>query len=144
LCRQKKEEATIVENVLTFRGRGDLFMKKSAWILGAFIACSSASLSAADAPMSNGTNQPVDCSQLTPEEQDFASQMMDMKNRAAFCSKFTPEQRTRCMQLMGQPDSNGTPMNADQACMQVMKNGSMPAPATPQKSTGMKGGCPVQ
>jgi hypothetical protein len=121
-------------------------MKKFTWALSAFLVISSASLVAADTSMSpsNGTDQTVDCSQLTPQEQDFASQMMDMKNRAMFCSQFTPEQRTKSMQLMGQPDSNGNPMNADQACMQVMKSSPTSAPTTQQKSTGTKGGCPVQ
>lgn len=116
-------------------------MKEFTGGLSILIAVSCGSLFAAPVSTPPSIVQGPDCTQLTEAEQDFAAQIMDMNNKTAFCSQFTLEQRDQCMQLLGQPDNNGNPMNADQACMQVMGSNT---PMTQQKSTGVRGGCPVQ
>jgi hypothetical protein len=87
-------------------------------------------------------DQMADCSQLTPDEQNFANQMMDMNNRNMFCTQFTPQQRRQAMQMMGQQDSSGNMMNADQSVQQVMQMGGM-TPMNQQKNRST-GGCPVK
>ncbi|MGC1878471.1 MAG: hypothetical protein WA347_06880 [Rhabdochlamydiaceae bacterium] len=77
-------------------------------------------------------NQTPDCSQLTADEQNFANQLMDMNNRSMFCTRFTPQQRQQAMQMMGQTDTSGNMMNADQAVQRVMqRNGMTPMNQTP-------------
>jgi hypothetical protein len=124
-------------------------MKKFAFCLSSLIATASASLFAAPASYgSNGTGQQgqmmqtPDCSQLRPDEQIFAAQIMDMNNRAMFCSQFSRQQRQQAMQMNGQRDDSGNVMNADQAVQQAMGSAPMMTPSTQQKSSN--GGCPVQ
>ena len=83
-----------------------------------------------------------ECGKLTQSEQNFSSQIMDMNNRTMFCSQFTMQQRQQAMQLMGQPDSSGNIMNADQAVQEVMGSGTT-APMTQPKMRSPSGGCPV-
>jgi hypothetical protein len=78
-----------------------------------------------------------DCSQLNPDEQDFANQITDTNNKSTFCSQFTPQQRKQAMQMMNQPDAQGNMMNADQSVQQVMINSG-------QRRTRTGGGCPVK
>lgn len=80
------------------------------------------------------------CSQLTPAEQNFAAQVIDMNNKEAFCSQFTAAQRRQAMQMMGQPDGSGNRMTADQAIQQVMSTTVPPA----NKTRPRTGGCPVK
>jgi uncharacterized membrane protein len=83
---------------------------------------------------------PADCSKMSADEQNFASQMSDMNNKSMFCSQFTPQQRQQAMQMMGQPDASGNMMSADQAVQQVMQSST---PST-QRRTRAGGGCPVK
>jgi len=119
-------------------------MKKLTLCLGALIATLSSSLSAA--PPANGKaqsgqmmNQPAGCNQMTAEEQNFCSQIMDMNNKMLFCSKFTPQQKQQAMQMMGQMDASGNMMTADQAVQQVQGAGA--ATSTKPKTSG---GCPAK
>jgi hypothetical protein len=88
-----------------------------------------------------GQTATPDCSQLNQAEQNFAAQIMDINNRAMFCSQFSIQERQQAMQMMGQPDSSGNLMNADQAVQQVMGSGSMPMSQQKPRSSG---GCPVK
>jgi hypothetical protein len=83
-----------------------------------------------------------DCTKLTSDEQSFANQVLDMNNRTMFCTQFTVSQRRQAMQMMGQQDTSGNMMTADQAVKQVMQNNGM----TPmnQRGTSSSGGCPVK
>ncbi len=83
-----------------------------------------------------------DCTQLTPDEQNFANQVNDMNNKMMFCTQFTSQQRQQAMQMMGQMDATGNMMTADQAVKQVMQNNGM-TPMSQQKSRS-SGGCPVK
>jgi hypothetical protein len=65
------------------------------------------------------STQTTDCSKLTSKEQAFAAQIITKNNKRRFCSQFTPAQRQQAMQLMGQLDGNGNPMDADQAIQRV-------------------------
>jgi uncharacterized membrane protein len=104
-------------------------MKKTA-LFCAFVLAATASLSAA--PKGNtklgqmqGQDEMVDCTQLTPDEQNFSNQLMDMNNRNMFCTQFTRQQRQQAMQMMGRQDDSGNMMNADQSVQQVMQMGGM-------------------
>lgn len=131
-------------------------MKKYASLFFCALALSSSPLIAASASSSDSTGQkpsnkvvqqaspqtkaaPSDCSQMSADEQDFANQLMDMKNRSMFCSQFTAQQRQQAMQMMGQTDASGNVMNADQAVQQVMQ---MSPPTQMRPRSG--GGCPVK
>jgi hypothetical protein len=131
-------------------------MKKRAFCLIIMIAATS-TLLFADPTSSGGSNTPSpaippnqqgqmmqgqmmqapDCSQLTQDEQNFAAQVMNMNNRAMFCNQFTPQQRQQAMQMMGQQDSSGNAMSADQAVQQVMGSSA-------QQTTRASRGCPVK
>ncbi len=134
-------------------------MKKFAYCLGALAATAGLQLFAAPASANGATGQQPangasqqgqmmmqtpNCNQLTPAEQNFAAQIMDMNNKTMFCTQFTAQQRQQAMQMMGQTDSSGNKMNADQAVQQVMGSGSMSTPATQQKPRTSGGACPVK
>lgn len=121
-------------------------MKKCTIGLSVFIASIACSLFAAQAPANAPAQagQNMNCSQLSQAEQNFAAQIMDMNNKMMFCSQMTMQQRQQAMQMMGQPDSSGNVMNADQAVQQVMGSSPMMAPQTQPKSNASSGGCPVQ
>lgn len=96
--------------------------------------------SAPVAPMPQATPTPqtsVDCSTLTPDEQQFAYGLIQ-DNRSMFCGKFTDVQRAAAMQLTSQPDPTGVLLSPDQAVMRVAAANNL----TPQKKSG--GGCPVK
>jgi len=123
-------------------------MKKLAMVISAFIATAGSPLLADTGSnyddntygQDDVMNQSSDCARLREEEQYFATQIMDANNKSMFCSQFTAEQRQRAMQMLGQLDSSGTKMNADQAVMRVR---SMSSPgAKTQTRTG--GACPVR
>lgn len=127
-------------------------MKKMAFCLNTLLAFLGFSLiAAAPAPLPPRSATPAqgqtpvatDCSHLSQREQDFSAQITDPKKRAAFCSEFTMQQRQHAMQLMGQPDSSGNLMNADQAVQEVMGSGTM-VPMTQQNMNSSGGGCPVK
>lgn len=90
--------------------------------------------------MQGQNGQAPDCSQLSPDEQNFAAQLMDMTNKRMFCTQFTSQQRQQAMQMMGQPDASGNTMSADQAVTNVMGMGAMSPGA--QSRTGAGGACP--
>jgi len=79
----------------------------------------------------------VDCSSLSPDEQQFAYGLT-ADNRAMFCGKFTPVQRASAMQLTSQPDPTGALLSPDQAVVKVAGANNV----APQKKSG--GGCPVK
>ncbi len=134
-------------------------MKKFAFCVSALALAAGSQLFAAPASANGATGQQPasgsaqqgqmmmqspNCSQLTQTEQNFAAQIMDMNNRTMFCTQFTAQQRQQAMQMMGQPDSSGNTMNADQAVQQVMGSGSMPSPATQPRPRTSGGACPVK
>ncbi len=82
---------------------------------------------------------PGDCSDMSDDEQDFASQLNDT-NSMMFCSKMTPMQRQKAMQMAGMRGPSGTKMSPDDAVQNVMKNSGM------QGGKGQRGSsaCPVQ
>jgi hypothetical protein len=82
---------------------------------------------------------PADCSEMSEDEQDFASQLNDA-NSKTFCSKMTPMQRQKAMQMTGMRGSSGTKISPDDAVQNVMKNSGM------QGGKGQRGSgaCPVQ
>jgi hypothetical protein len=131
-------------------------MKKATFFLSVLLLVASASLFAATAKgntqlgqmqnqgqMNQGQmmNQP-DCTKLTADEQNFANQLNDMNNKSMFCTQFTPQQRQQAMQMMGQTDTSGNMMTADQAVQRTMQNNGM----TPMMQSRGKasGGCPVK
>ncbi len=77
--------------------------------------------------------QMMDCSTMSQEMQQFASQLSPM-NKALFCGKFTDVQRASAMQMASTPDASGMTMSPDMA---VQKVGS----PSPQKTPT---GCPVK
>lgn len=93
-------------------------------------------------PAQGQTPVNTDCNNLSQSEQNFSAQIMDAQNRTAFCSQFTMQQRQQAMQLMGQPDSSGNIMNADQAVQEVLGSGAA-VPMTQQNMRSSSGGCPV-
>ncbi|MES2345246.1 MAG: hypothetical protein V4494_04845 [Chlamydiota bacterium] len=98
----------------------------------------------ADAPVqapapTDMTQQNIDCSALSSEMQQFASQLSDA-NRLVFCNKFSTDQRNTAMDLAGQPDSAGNMMSADMAVQKTAKENNLLSPSQPQSS----GGCPVK
>ncbi len=127
-------------------------MKKMAICLNTLLVIFGfSSMSAAPAPLPPRSATPaqgqtpvtMDCSHLSQAEQNFSVQIMNPKNREAFCSDFTMQQRQQAMQLVGQPDSSGNIMNADQAVQEVMESGTM-VPMTQQNMNSSRGGCPVK
>ncbi len=93
--------------------------------------------------MTDQQNVRASCAKLTSDEQNFANQMMDMNNRNMFCTQFTKQQRQQAMRMMGQQDSAGNTMNADQSVQQVMQMGGM-SPMSNQQKSRASGGCPVK
>jgi hypothetical protein len=87
------------------------------------------------------TGNAPDCSKMSPAEQSFANQLTDMGNKGIFCSQFSSQQRQQAMQMVGQPDTSGNVMNADQAVNQVLLQSQTPA-TQPKKRAG--GACPVK
>ena len=123
-------------------------MKKMAHLSALFAF--TALFAAAPAPLPPRSSSPAqgqtpvntECNHLSQAEQSFSAQVMDAQNKAAFCSQFTMQQRQQAMQLMGQPDSSGNIMNADQAVQEVLGSAAA-VPMTQQNMRPSGGGCPV-
>jgi|GEM_PF-6920139 len=90
----------------------------------------------ADEPMMSQS----DCSALSSDEQDFASQLNDA-NAMMFCSKMTPMQRQKAMQMSGMQGSSGAQMSPDDAVQKVMQNSGGQMNKGNRKGAGA---CPVQ
>lgn len=93
----------------------------------------------------NGKNMMApksDCSQLTPDEIDFANQLSPV-NKALFCGKFSADMRASAMEQSGQMGNNGTLITNDQAVEKVAKDNGvmMAAPAAPAQR---QGSCPTK
>lgn len=133
-------------------------MKKSRLFLGGLLllaACKSAPAPQAQAPTTQQMQQmmqpPANCSNLTPDEQNFSYQLTNPNNQSMFCSQFTPDQRMQAMQMAGQPMAGGNTMSPDQAVQQVMKNNRMAPMSAPTNQNGNNGysntnggACPVK
>ena len=141
-------------------------MKKNAFFLSALVITASCGANDKDrnggnqseiaaAGMSQGQQNPMtpsmgmppagpNCTALTPNEQVFAGQIMEMDNKMMFCSQFTPQQRQMAMQMVGKPDAAGNKMSADGAVQQVMQTNGMMAPAASPKGRPSGGSCPVK
>ena len=124
-------------------------MKKNIVLLSFVMLTATSILSAATAKSEKKIaqqqcqSQPMmgaDCSKMSPSEKSFAGQLTDMNNKTMFCSQFTPQQRQQAMTMMGQTDTYGNAMNADQAVQKVMQSGQT-APAQPKRPAGA---CPVK
>lgn len=97
-------------------------------------------------PMQN--NQPnmapkgkADCSQLSPDEQDFATQL-SAPHRMVFCNKFDSEMRASAMEAAGQMGTSGMLVTNDQAVEQVARDNNMMMPMAPAKR--QSSGCPAK
>ena len=90
----------------------------------------------ADEPMMSQS----DCSALSSDEQDFASQLND-GNAMMFCSKMTPVQRQKAMQMAGMQGPSGAQMSPDDAVQKVMQNSGGQMNKGNRKGAGA---CPVQ
>lgn len=80
----------------------------------------------------------ADCSGMSSDVQQFAGQL-SAQSKAIFCGEFTEAQRATAMQMVGQPDDTGVPMNPDQT---VQKVASMKA--APSQQSKVPTGCPVK
>lgn len=79
----------------------------------------------------------MDCSMMSPEVQQFASQMTP-ENKTMFCGQFTDGQRASAMQMASTQDATGMTMSPDEAVQKV----SGASGANPQTKTPT--GCPVK
>lgn len=97
------------------------------------------------APMQNNSQQNMmgkaDCSQLSPDEQDFATQL-SAPHRMMFCNKFDAGMRGAAMEASGQMGTNGMLVTNDQAVEQVAKDNNMMMPMAPAKR--QTSGCPAK
>ena len=101
-----------------------------------------ANLSAETPPPASPPAATDPCSQLSDEEQAFASQLTNPDNHSLFCSQFTSVQRKMAMQLSGQVDANGNKITPDQAVQQLVLSGKTGPSTTPMRRPG--GSCPLQ
>lgn len=112
-------------------------MKKIKLMLAAIgCLCFMSSLVAEGSEMEIAQN-PMDCSNMGPDMQQFAAQLNAM-NKKMFCGQFNAAQRSTAMQYATQQDASGTIMTADQAVQKVAaENNMMPSTKTPT-------GCPIK
>jgi hypothetical protein len=84
------------------------------------------------------TTNPMDCSNMGPDMQQFAGQL-NATNKKMFCGQFNDSQRASAMQMASQQNSSGAMMmSPDQAVQKVATdNNMMPSAKTPT-------GCPVK
>ena len=81
--------------------------------------------------------QPMDCSNMSQEMQQFASQL-NTTNKKMFCGQFTDGQRASAMQMSSVPDTSGMTMSPDMAVQKVAgASGASPQQKNPT-------GCPVK
>src|SRR5579864_3149696 len=112
-------------------------MKKVKLVLAAMAClCFMSSVGAEDVKEIAAQN-PMDCSNMGADMQQFASQL-NMMNKKMFCGQFNAAQRSTAMQYASQQDANGAMMTADQAVQKVAaENNMMPSTKSPT-------GCPVK
>lgn len=79
--------------------------------------------------------QMPDCSQLTPDEQIFATQLSPAQKKM-FCTKFDTTMRSNAMEMSGQMGDNGVLMTNDQAVEQVARDNNMAMPMVPPRKGG--------
>ncbi len=77
----------------------------------------------------------LDCSGLTPDEQDFATELSPQQ-KMMFCNKFDTTMRSKAIEMSGQMGDNGVLMTNDQAVEQVARDNNMPMPMTPPRKGG--------
>lgn len=84
------------------------------------------------------TTNPMDCSNMGPDMQQFSGQL-NATNKKMFCGQFNDSQRSTAMQMASQQNSSGgTMMTPDQAVQKVATDNNMvPSAKTPT-------GCPVK
>ncbi|MFI5334276.1 MAG: hypothetical protein ACHQT8_03810 [Chlamydiales bacterium] len=84
------------------------------------------------------------CSQLSPDEQDFAGELSPSQ-KMVFCNKFDPGMRTSAMEMSGQMGDDGMLMTNDQAVESVAKDNGilMPVMGT-QPQQRKSGSCPAK
>jgi hypothetical protein len=113
-------------------------MKKVKLALAAMAClCFMSSLVAEDAVKEIAAQNPMDCSNMGADMQQFASQLNAM-NKKMFCGQFNAAQRSTAMQYASQQDSSGNMMSADRAVQKVAAENNMsPSSKTPT-------GCPVK
>ncbi len=99
--------------------------------------------SSAPATPPNESQVPAaDCTQMTPQEKNFASQLTDPNNRMLFCQKMNVDQRAKVMGMTNM-DASGNRMSSDEAVRQYANQNNMMTPAAPAKKS-TSGGCPVK
>lgn len=113
-------------------------MKKMKIVLAALgCLCLMGSAIAEDVQKEIAAN-PMDCSNMSMDMQQFAAQLNAM-NKRMFCGQFNASQRSTAMQYASQQDSNGNNMmNANQAVQKVAAENNM----TPSQKSPT--GCPVK
>jgi len=80
---------------------------------------------------------PMDCSNMSADVQQFASQLNAM-NKKMFCGQFSADQRSMAMQYASGQDASGMTMTADRAVQKVAAENKM----TP--SARAPTGCPIK
>lgn len=113
-------------------------MKKVKIALAALACmCFMSSVGAEEAEKEIALQNPIDCSNMGADMQQFASQLNTM-NKRMFCGQFNAAQRSTAMQYASQQDSNGNMMSADRAVQKVAAENNM----TPSSKSPT--GCPVK
>jgi Tfp pilus assembly protein PilP len=99
--------------------------------------CLMSSAGAEEAEKEIALQNPMDCSNMGADLQQFASQL-NATNKKMFCGQFNAAQRSTAMQYATQKDSTGAMMSPDKAVQQVATENNMkPSSKTPT-------GCPVK
>jgi hypothetical protein len=114
-------------------------MRKVKIALAAFTClCLMGSASAEQAQKEIAQKNPMDCSNMGMDLQQFAAQL-NAVNKKMFCGQFSSAQRSTAMQYASQTDASGNNMmTADQAVQKVASDNNMvPTQKTPT-------GCPVK
>ncbi len=112
-------------------------MKKLKMMPGRYsMLCSMSSVVAEEAEKEIAAQNPMDCSNMGADVQQFASQLNTM-NKKMFCGQFNSAQRSTAMQYASKQDPNGDMMmSPDRAVQKVAaENNMMPSSKSPT-------GCP--
>lgn len=113
-------------------------MKKIKLALAAMAClCFMSSLVAEGAEKEIAAQNPMDCSNMGADMQQFASQLNAM-NKKMFCGQFNAAQRSTAMQYATQQDAEGAMMTPDRAVQKVAADNNM------MPSTKSPTGCPVK
>jgi hypothetical protein len=99
--------------------------------------CFMSSASAEEAQKEIAAQNPMDCSNMGMDMQQFAAQLNAM-NKKMFCGQFNAAQRATAMQYAAQQDANGSIMTADKAVQKVAAENKI----TPSQKSPT--GCPVK